>query len=245
MAPAVETAPSDGYFKLEQPVTTPTSTGKNEKDTPYDMEHYQTKRYNATVDAIVSLFPTKRPTSEDRFVIKHTRASWVFTPIKAMEELADVWNRSCGPCRSNKEKLLKLPWAAQWVDCDVRRVDYKRLVDNITHSNCIKILSIYYPLHPPNEDDAVAVALENNDVWYFRAAHWLRQILGVWVSGGIELSDEDRANMQKLSWFEGWMEHELCVANALDLKGATSKRALPKCEGAHGPEPEHKRRCTL
>ena len=99
----------------------------------------------------------------------------------------------------------------------LRRAEYDRLVNDITNSNRAFLIKIYYPFDPPEEADEVALALENNDVWKFKAAEWLRELLDVWEEGSAKITRVDREQLEALPWFRGWMEHELDAQRAVEL----------------------------
>lgn len=207
----------DGY-QDGAPSPIPLKSLVDAEDEPEPQLSYEQSQCNAVLNAVAFLYPHRPPTDADKHAIEDPENPRTFFPAVALQQLAYMWNGPDGPCGKVLERFQQLPWAAEWMDRAVRRAQYDRLVHKITNSNRVRVMGIYYPTNPPADDDAVAVALENNDVWQFKAAEWLREMLDAWESGSSKLSVADRERLEALPWFRGWMEREEDARRAMDLQ---------------------------
>ena len=64
-------------------------------------------------------------------------------------------------------------------------------------------------MSPPTDQDAIPVALENDDVWTFRPAAWLQSIQIDWYDETKTnlLTDDDRNALRAIPWMREWMDH--------------------------------------
>lgn len=82
----------------------------------------------------------------------------------------------------------------------------------------IKLLQIYYPKQPPTWLDEVPVIIEDNSVWVFRPTNFMDDIADSWLGGKAVLSENEKREMEKLAWFEGWLSR---IANMRKRKRCT------------------------
>lgn len=188
---------------------------------------YFQSQSNAVLNAVAYIYPTTPPTVKDKHFIEDPEHPRMFYPAIALEQIAARWNEADGPCGESRQRFEKLPWARDWLESRIRRADYRKLVHGITNRNRVDLLCIFYPTDAPTDDDCIPVALENNDVWQFRAAEWLRGVLDAWDTGSPKLSGQNRKRLEALPWFRDWMERELDAVRATDL-----------CEDACGEQAE-------
>ena len=216
-------APTGGSAPVSLAKVQAIGEGEEEEAT---LPYFQSQS-NAVLDAVAYIYPATPPTAKDKHFIEDPDNPRMFYPAIALEQIAARWNDADGPCGESRQRFEKLPWARDWLESRIRRAEYRKLVHSITNRNRVDLLCIFYPTDAPTDVDCISVALENNDLWYFRAAEWLREVLDAWDTGSPKLSGQNRKRLETLPWFRGWMERELDAVRATGL-----------CEDARGEQAE-------
>ena len=167
---------------------------------------------SATCDDIAKLivlnFPNEMPTFAGPKLIKdENNRTVMLNPASAMEKIAARWNTSEGPRPETKDLLMSTPWGRRWVDVYVKRADTYRRTRSVSKNAKIKLLQIYYPKQPPTWLDEVPIIIEDNSVWVFRPTHFMDDIADSWLGGKVVLSESEKQEMEKLSWFEKWISN--------------------------------------
>jgi len=85
--------------------------------------------------------------------------------------------------------------------------DTYRRTRSVSKKAKIKLLHIYYPKQPPTWLDEVPIIIEDNSVWVFRPTHFMDDIADSWLGGKVVLSESEKQEMEKLSWFEKWLSN--------------------------------------
>ena len=155
---------------------------------------------------IVLNFPNEMPNLVGPKLIKDSQNRTVMlNPSSAMEKIAARWNTSEGPRPETKELVLNTPWGQRWVDVYVKRAEMSRRSRSVTKQAKIKLLQIFYPRQSPTWKDELPIILEDNNVWVFKPTHFMDDLADSWLGGKAVLSENEKREMEKLAWFEGWL----------------------------------------
>ena len=166
-----------------------------------------------TVFFLSDRFPDKPPSNrlELCFLIDPEGRSVVFEPLRALEHMGERWNDDNGPKLEVKKGFIKLPWAKEWLVSNLGpshsgTVRSKSLL--ITTPTKLAIISMFYPHEPPKSNDMHAIRISRSSVATFKPTQFLDNIVNCWLGGEchVRLTKEDKDAMEKLPWFESWIE---------------------------------------
>ena len=200
--------------------------------------------YDQTIDLLKEIHAEAMPGCNDTSSVTLGENSVVFYSGRELERLVEnyedlteeqtrrlasiPWFRECflrtvartseGPRPETKDHIMRVPRDERCVDVYASRVNTTRSKRTVTKHAKIRLLQIFYPKEPPTWRDELPIILEDNNVWIYRPTHFMDDIASSWLGGKAVLSESEQREMEKLSWFETWLDN------------IASRRKRKKCE---------------
>lgn len=171
---------------------------------------------NEQVELIVENYPASQPVrNETRLVERVDGSEYELNGQLVLDKVASSIHGgvSAGKYRITDdvcERLLALPWAANWVarSAERRAVGVMRKV--VTKEMKLELILHYYPLERPAWDDPpICVHVPGSDPFPFRPATWIDDLADNWLGGrrpNVTLSPEQMAALESLPWVSGWLQ---------------------------------------